>query len=177
MNLNILGYIIYLSITAIIILLVGLWVYFVYKVRIEYFKTFRENLAIITDKNEKNKKPLPSKNSVLKAMKTVFENGTESQILFMLKKLQEINDKRFVNDVQKLLKHPSDKIKTAAIQNMYFLNNATLVSEVSALLKSDNEDLVLATLEYLLLHESKDNRHISPSRSIPPRRRSTTAPR
>ena len=93
-------------------------------------------------------------------MKTVFENGTESQILFMLKKLQEINDKRFVNDVQKLLKHPSDKIKTAAIQNMYFLNNATLVSEVSALLKSDNEDLVLATLEYLLLHESKDNRHI-----------------
>jgi len=149
-----------LYITAIIILLVGLWVYFVYKVRIEYFKTFRENLAIITDKNEKNKKPLPSKTSVLKGMKTVFENGTESQILFMLKKLQEINDKRFVNDVQKLLKHPSDKIKTAAIQNMYFLNNATLVSEVSALLKSDNEDLVLATLEYLLLHESKDNRHI-----------------
>ena len=45
-------------------------------------------------------------------------------------------------------------------QNMYFLNNATLVSEVSSLLKSDNEDLVLATLEYLLLHESKDNRHI-----------------
>ena len=147
-------------ITAIIILLVGVWVYFVYKVRIEYFKTFRENLAVITEKTEKIKKPLPSKTSVLKGMKTVFENGTESQILFMLNKLQEINDKRFVNDVQKLLKHPSDKIKTAAIQNMYFLNNATLVSEVSALLKSDNEDLVLATLEYLLLHESKDNRHI-----------------
>lgn len=147
-------------ITAIIILLVGIWVYFVYKVRIEYFKTFRENLAIITEKTEKNKKPIQSNKSILSGMKNVFENGSETQILFMLNKLQEINDKRFVLDVQKLLKHSSDKIKTAAIQNMYFLNNASLVSEVSDLLKSDNEELVLATLEYLLLHESKDSRHV-----------------
>ena len=144
-------------IAAIIIILVGVWIYFVYKVRIEYFKTFRTNLAVITDKVEKNKKPLPSKLSVLKGMKTVFQNGSESQILFMLKKLQEINDKRFVLDVQKLLSHPSDKVKTAAIQNMYFLNSASIVTEVSELLKSENEDLILATLEYLLLHESKNN--------------------
>lgn len=146
-----------LYISGIIILLVGVWVYFVYKVRIEYFKTFRENLAIVTDKTEKNKKPLQSKTSIVKGMKSVFESGTENQILFMLKKLQEINDKRFVNDVQKLLKHPSDAIKTAAIQNMYFLNDASLVSDVTDLLKSDNEDLVLATLEYLLLYQSKES--------------------
>ncbi len=144
-------------ISAIIILLVGVWVYFVYKVRIEYFKTFRDNLAVITEKSEKNKKPIPSNSSVLKGMKTVFEKGTESQILFMLKKLQEINDKRFVNDVQKLISHPSDKVKTAAIQNMYFLKSEFLVSEVSELLKSDNDELLLATLEYILLHEKNHN--------------------
>tara|TARA_R110002167_G_scaffold158538_4_gene353790 strand:- start:1437 stop:4253 length:2817 start_codon:yes stop_codon:yes gene_type:complete len=147
-------------ISAIIMVLVIVWVYFVYKVRLEYFKTFRENLSVISEKIEKNKKPIPSNTSVLKGMKTVFENGTESQILFMLKKLQEINDKRFVNDVQKLLQHPSDAIKTAAIQNMYFLNSTSLVTEVPELLKSDNEDLVLSTLEYLLLHESKDSSHV-----------------
>ena len=144
-------------ISVIIILLVGVWVYFVYKVRIEYFKTFRDNLALITEKNERHKKPIPSNSSVLKGMKTVFEKGTESQILFMLKKLQEINDKRFVNDVQKLLSHPSDKVKTAAIQNMYFLKSDFLVSEVPELLKSDNDELLLATLEYILLHETNDN--------------------
>lgn len=146
-----------LYISAIIIILVGIWIYFVYKVRIEYFKTFRENLAIITEKTEKIEKPFPSKASVLKGMKTVFANGTENQILFMLKKLQEINDNRFVNDVQKLLQHPSNKIKTAAIQNMYFLNSDSIVTEVPELIKSDDEDLVLATLEYLLLHENKNS--------------------
>jgi AAA family ATP:ADP antiporter len=144
-------------ISAIIIILVGVWIYFVYKVRIEYFKTFRTNLTVITDKVEKGKKPLPSRLSVIKGMKTVFENGSESQILFMLKKLQEINDKRFANDVQKLLSHPSDKVKTAAIQNMYFLNSTSIVTEVPHLLNSKDDALVLATLEYLLLHESKNN--------------------
>lgn len=146
-----------LYISGIIILLVALWLFFVIKARTEYFKTFRYNLAVVTEKLGKPKKELPNKGSVIKGMTTVFENGTESQILFMLKKLLEINDKRFAPAVQKLLKHPSNAVKTAAIQNMYFLNSKTIVTEVSELLRSDDDALIVATLEYLLLHSNTNS--------------------
>ncbi|SHJ41600.1 ATP:ADP antiporter, AAA family [Arenibacter nanhaiticus] len=143
-------------IVSIILILVGVWVYFVKKVRSEYFKTFRENLTLMTDKSGHKKlqvKPV----SVIQGMKTVFESGTETQILFMLKKLLEINDKRFELEVQQLLSHPSDKVKTAAIKNMYFLNSNTMVTHIPALLKSEDEELVTETLAYLLLHSNKNS--------------------
>lgn len=146
-------------ISGIIIALVGVWVFFIVKVRREYFRTFRENLTLITDKSEKIK-PVPKKVSVVKGMKSVFEHGSETQILFMLKKLNEINDKRFVEDVQKLLSHPSNKVRTAAIQNMYFLNSDSVVTEVSELLNSNDDALILATLEYLLLHASRNSNFV-----------------
>ncbi|MEA1784743.1 hypothetical protein U1E44_01445 [Arenibacter sp. GZD96] len=146
-------------ISGIVLMLVGVWVFFVSRVRREYFKTFRENLALISDAPEKNK-PGQKKVSVVKGMKNVFLNGTESQILFMLKKLQEINDKRFVNDVQALLSHPSYQVRTAAIQNMYFLNNASVVTEVSQLLQTEDDELIVATLEYLLLHASRNSHYV-----------------
>lgn len=143
-------------ITAIIILLVGVWGYFIYKVRKEYFQTFRDNVAEMANVKPKEHHKAVAKNvAVVDGMKSVFKTGTESQILFMLGKLQEINDKRFLNDVQQLLSHPSLKVRTAAIQNLYFLNNATITSQVTDLLSSDDEELLAATLAYLLLHASK----------------------
>ncbi len=139
-------------ITGIIIVLMVLWIYFVYKVRDEYFQTFRDNLALVLETKEPLKKIELKKVSAIDGMKKVFENGTESQLLFMLGKLRELNDKRFLPEVQKLLGHSSNKVKTAAIQNMYFLNNNTVVTEISELLASRDEGLITATLEYLLMH-------------------------
>ncbi len=139
-------------ITVIIVILLILWVYFVYKVRNEYFQTFRDNLALVLETKEPAKKIELKNVSAINGMKKVFENGTESQLLFMLGKLRELNDKRFLHEVHKLLGHPSNKVKTAAIQNMYFLNDHTVVTEISELLASKDEELIMATLEYLLLH-------------------------
>lgn len=143
-------------ITGIIILFVGVWGFFIYKVRKEYFQTFRENLAEMANVKPKENQKNNTKNfSAVDGMKSVFKTGTESQILFMLGKLQEINDKRFLNDVQELLSHPSLKVRTAAIQNLYFLNNSSITSKVTDLLNSNDEELLVATLAYLLLHASK----------------------
>lgn len=143
-------------ITSIIILLVAVWVFFIYKVRKEYFQTFRMNLAEIANVKMKETKAATKNVSVIEGMKSVFKMGSESQILFMLGKLQEINDKRFFDDVQRLLAHPSDKVKTATIQNLYFLNKSSVVSEVAKLIESDDDDLVEACLTYLLLHAEKN---------------------
>jgi AAA family ATP:ADP antiporter len=139
-----------------IIVLVCLWLYFIYKVRIEYYKTFRSNLEILTDSFKKTKKITASKASVVMGMRTVFKNGTEEQILFMLDKLMEINDKRFADDVELLLEHPSNKVKLSAIQNLYFLNAQSMTAEVSDLLKIEDRELTIATLAYILSFAHKD---------------------
>ncbi|WP_291962329.1 Npt1/Npt2 family nucleotide transporter [Maribacter sp.] len=143
-----------------IIALVCLWLYFIYKVRIEYYKTFRNNLEVLTDSYKKTKKVTDTKVSVVAGMRTVFKNGTEEQILFMLDKLMEINDKRFADDVELLLEHPSNKVKLSAIQNLYFLNSKSMTAEVSELLKIDDRELTIATLAYILSFAHKDKSFI-----------------
>ncbi|TVZ16999.1 NTP/NDP exchange transporter [Maribacter sp. MAR_2009_72] len=141
---------------ALIIALVCLWLYFIYKVRIEYYKTFRSNLEMLTDSSKKTKKISTTKVSVVSGMRTVFANGTEAQILFMLDKLMEINDKRFAADVEQLLGHQSNKVKLSAIQNLYFLNSKTMTAKVSELLLIDDRELTIATLAYILSFAHKD---------------------
>mgnify|MGYP003629989438 FL=1 len=143
-----------------ILILVCLWLYFIYKVRIEYYKTFRTNLEVLTDSFKKTKKITASKISVVAGMRTVFKNGTEEQILFMLDKLMEINDKRFADDVELLLEHPSNKVKISAIQNLYFLNSKSMTSEVSEVLKIEDRDLTIATLAYILSFAHKDKSYV-----------------
>jgi AAA family ATP:ADP antiporter len=144
-------------IAVLIMMLVGLWVFFILKVRKEYYKTFRKNLESITVGTGKREKVNYKQSSVLQGMRTVFKTGTEEQILFMLGKLMEINDKRFENDVQNLLQHPSTKVRTAALQNLYFMNNSVMVSDLASLLNTDDDALTLATLEYMLAHAGKNS--------------------
>ncbi len=140
-----------------IIVLVVVWIYFIYKVRLAYYKTFRTNLEILTDNTVKTKKLAVKAKSVVDGMRIVFKNGTEEQILFMLDKLMEINDKRFADDVELLLDHPSNQVKMVALQNLYFLNAKTMTADVSQLLQIEDQALTIATLSYVLSFAQKDN--------------------
>ncbi len=142
-------------ITVLILLLALVWSYFVLKVRREYFISFRKNLDEFSSKGSKKTKQV-SAESFLEGMKNVFINGTEREILFMLGKTKEINDKRFTETITNLLQHPSNAVKAEALRNLYFLNNSSISLEVQDLLKIQDEAVVLATLEYLLLHAAKD---------------------
>ncbi len=159
-------------ITGLIVLLVGAWVALILQGRKEYYKSFRRNLEQIAEREMPAGKGIIRKSSVVDGMRTVFRNGTEEQILFMLGKLMEINDKRFEEDVQLLLGHPSNQVRTAAIRNLYFLNRSSMITGINELLNSGDEALTLATLEYLLLHAGVNssvvyNRYLNhPSRKI-----------
>ncbi|WP_378179829.1 hypothetical protein [Aquimarina sp. SS2-1] len=142
-------------ITSCIIVFTIIWVYFVIQVRKEYFISFRKNLYNLTAKPEKKVKSI-SQSSFLKGMATVFKEGTEKEILFMLNKTKEINDPRFKKSITNLLNHPSNAVKAEALRNLYFLNTKSINLEIIELLKTDDSEVVLAALEYLLLHASKD---------------------
>lgn len=139
-------------IMGLIVLLTFTWTYFVFKVRKEYFLSFKKNLeAIVPITSRKKKEPI-SKESFLKGMHNVFENGEEREILFMLDKAKEINDKRLIGPIFGLLKHPSNKIKAEALRNLFFLNDKSIYLEATPFLNTKDDNLVMATLEYLLLH-------------------------
>lgn len=149
-----------MSITLLIIGLVLIWIFFVGVLRKEYYATFKKNLENTADKTINVSSEKVKKVSVVEGMKSVFSTGSEEQLLFMLNKLMEINDRRFLDDVIRLLDHPSLKVKAAAMRNLYFLNSATMVVNINELLGYDDEELTLATFEYLLLHSDQNEEHI-----------------
>jgi AAA family ATP:ADP antiporter len=149
-----------MSITLLIIGLVLIWIFFVGVLRKEYYATFKKNLENTADKTINISSEKVKKVSVVEGMKSVFSTGSEEQLLFMLNKLMEINDRRFLDDVIRLLDHPSLKVKAAAMRNLYFLNSTTMVVNINELLGYDDEELTLATFEYLLLHSDQNEEHI-----------------
>ncbi len=138
-----------------IILLTIIWTYFILKVRKEYFLTFRRNLDHLeTAKNRKIKKV--TKDSFLAGMERVFREGEENEILFMLNKAKEVNDKRLTEPIIALLKHPSNAVKTAVLKNLFYLNEGSMAIEAHQLLKTHDDGVVMAALEYLLLHADRE---------------------
>lgn len=130
--------------------LVLIWAYLIFRTRNSYYETFKNNLRGTSEVSVSSVSQ--NKSNVLEGMRSVFKSGTEKQILFMLDKLMEINDKRFTEDVRSLLVSPSNKVKTAALKNLYFLDSHTIPVNCNDLLHSGDEELVIATLDFLLLH-------------------------
>lgn len=131
------------------------WLYFVLKIRQQYFLSFRKNLEIILAP-QKTKKTTVSKESFLKGMRRVFKEGNTQEILFMLQKALEIKDARLKEDILPLLSHSSNEVKVAALHNLFYINNAVVHLEVIPLLQEKDRALVVAALDYLLLHADKE---------------------
>lgn len=143
-------------ISLLILFFVVVWIWLIGQVRKEYYATFKRNLEAVTASTDSKGMAKTPKLSVVHGMKKVFNNGTEEQQLFMLDKLMEINDSRFTEDVLRLLAHPSIPIKTAALRNLYFLDSSTMAINATQLLSYRDQDLTLATMEYLLLHADQN---------------------
>lgn len=148
------------SVTVLIIILVLIWIFFISVLRKEYYTTFKKNLENVSPSTTTSSNAKVKPISAVEGMKNVFHSGTDEQILFMLNKLMEINDKRFTDDVIRLLDHPSPKIKAAAMRNLYFLNSSSMITNIGNLLAHDDEELTLATFEYLLLHAEHNEAYI-----------------
>ncbi len=144
------------QIAWLVIALVSIWALLIFKVRNSYYETFRNNLKGISDSNTTSSLERGKKIAVVDGMRSVFRNGSEKQILFMLDKLMEINDQRFSDDVRNLLDHPSTDVKIAAIKNLYFLDSTSMPSNINTLLEIKDENLNLAVMDFLLLHSRKE---------------------
>ena len=144
------------AISLMIIALVSAWMYLAYLVRGEYLKSFKAKISETVDKEDTRKQFDFSNTSVLDGLKKVLEHGTEKQILYVLQKASEIQEEYLFESTYKLLQHPSIEVRAAALHNLIFYKNHSLVEEIEPLTRDPFQKIKIAAFEYLLEHTPGD---------------------
>jgi AAA family ATP:ADP antiporter len=142
-------------ISLFIITLIVAWLFFVRRVRKTYLNAFKLN---IQQAKQGGEAPLDLKNeSIVSDLIQVLENGTEGQILSILKKLKAQPDNRFANQLFQLLQqHPSDEIKEEAIRILYFIKQPSFLEEIKQFTRYPSQNVKIAAFDYLIAHSAKD---------------------
>ena len=140
------------AINLLILCFLLIWIYVAYLVREEYFRTFRQKIDFV---KEPKKQSIDIRNeSVIGGMQKVLEKGSEKQIIYILKKIQELPDSRFFNPIQKLINHPSDEIRAEAIHTLYFFRQHKLIDQIEQMVNDPAQQVKIAVFDYLLAHAS-----------------------
>lgn len=147
-------------VTLMILLLLGVWCYFAYRVRLAYLSTFRLKLQEVSRSRKKELRFDLGKHSVLNGWRRVLEKGEEPQRLFILSYLLKHPDQRMFSSIRMLLQAESEVIQEAAIRNLTFLNNEDLSEEIRVFIQHPKQRLKIAAFEYLLHWRPKEQKEL-----------------
>lgn len=139
-------------IAGITLALSALWIYLIFKVRFAYLRTFK--MSILKVEGGRRKKSL-SRKLIIKNMLHIFEHGDEADIVRMLKRVPEFSSRTFYPALVRLLKHPNHRVRAEAVRNLRHVDAGKPVVEVSDLIHEENDEVVLATMEYMLAHDDR----------------------
>jgi len=143
------------AINWMIIGLLLLWLFFANQVRKEYLQTFKANLTEKNPAYHPKEKFNLSRKSVLNGLEKVLANGKEQQILFVLSKTRELNNKRFFDKTRLLLNHSSRDVRTEALHNLYYYPQ-DISAQVERLTRDESQKVKIAAFEYLMRHSLED---------------------
>jgi AAA family ATP:ADP antiporter len=135
-------------ISVIILALLGLWFLFGRRVRQTYLDAFRVNL-----KNLPEEEVLAinlEDEAVVTDLKYALRNGSDRQTLSVLKKLRIQPDHRFIEELEKLLSHPSFAVQEEAIRNLYSISNIDLSRKIIPFIRSESQPVQVAAFSYLI---------------------------
>ncbi|MCJ7714727.1 MFS transporter, partial [Candidatus Bathyarchaeota archaeon] len=142
-----------------IIILISLWFYFATKVRREYLLLFKFKLKQYTT-GSNNGALNVSDESVYGGLKKVIETGTAKQVLYILKKIEDINHERLFNSIRSLLKHDSQEIRAEALRKLYHYKTEKIVNEVNLMVHDNDYHVKVAAIEYLIEHSPDQRKEI-----------------
>jgi AAA family ATP:ADP antiporter len=138
-------------ITILILFLVVAWVYMINQVRDAYFGTFKEQII-----NREHIKVDKRSNSLIRNnMRVIFESGGPKDILYMLERVPEMAHRSLKAPIIKLLQHKDHKVKAEAIRQLKFIDRGHPVPEVHDLIYTDDDDVVLAAMQYLMAQDTR----------------------
>lgn len=144
----------YVTILTLFFLLI--WLVLIYKLRDAYFDSFRMNLQSLLTKEVSSKRKF-YKEYTISASRQILQKGDEQEILTLLSRLSETKITTLKPQIIKLLDHPSNAIKIAAIGELYYYKVGTAYGKVKSLLHTDDDALIVSVLQYLLRHTKIDD--------------------
>lgn len=143
------------AVSLLIILLIGFWVRFALQIRKEYIRSFQANLERTTPEIRKDNPDL-SELSVLEGMRKVLRTGTESQLLFVLGKIVELQEIRLIPDTLPLLQHDSAAVRTATLRCLYFHPDHAILDQVVPYLQDPDAEVRYHAFTTILRHARRD---------------------
>ncbi|MEQ9424730.1 MAG: HEAT repeat domain-containing protein [Cyclobacteriaceae bacterium] len=143
-------------VSLLILVCIVLWIITGLKIRREYFRLFNVKLKEANkDKPAKEQFDFGNK-SVFEGIQKVIKTGTEGQIIYMLKKVRELEERRLYPDVVTLLKHPSAEVIAEALQTLYFYKDQNAIEAVKPLTRHTDDQVRIEAFEYLIEHSPTD---------------------
>lgn len=137
-------------ISLVIIVLIGVWGYFAWRVRREYAKTYKLRVKEAEGKPGAKQSVDLSSEPVLEGLKKALEAGPDRQVRFVLDAVRDLSDERFLEPLRKLIHHGNPAIRAAALRNLYFYNHTSLTQEVAPLTNDPNYAVKVRAFEYLV---------------------------
>ncbi|MFK8008353.1 MAG: Npt1/Npt2 family nucleotide transporter [Saprospiraceae bacterium] len=144
------------AVSWIIVSLVFFWIYLTWKLGKEYLSSFRLKLQTLSPISKEEEVEKFFQNLPEGGWKKVLENGKEKEVLIVLKKLKKLPNDQVLESIQKLLVHPSDEVKIAAIRSLPFFEKYSTTSQVKKLLQHPKQKIKIAAFNYLLDHDVED---------------------
>ncbi len=136
------------NISLIIIVLIALWTYLIFRVKNEYVNSFR--LAIEKRTIDIEEQPVNLRDpAVLKSFVKVLERKNERQILYVLNSLEGIKDKELIPSLKKLIQHPSDEIKASVLRMALLYDELDLTNEANPLIDSSDQTVRIEAIHYI----------------------------
>ncbi|MDX1472195.1 MAG: MFS transporter, partial [Flavobacteriaceae bacterium] len=128
-----------------------IWLLFIYKLRGAYFDSFRTNLQQSLENDRISRKQILKENTATSAIR-ILHNGTEDEIINLLDRLGNYKIRNLKQNIITLLNHESDRVKVAAIEQLYGYERGTAYSKIIDLIHSKSPQVVYKAMEYLLAH-------------------------
>lgn len=133
------------------ILMVGIWIYFAFKIQGEYINSFKLKLG--WKKREQNFF-LKNKKEDLEKVANLLEYGTDREILTILDQLKVFPHKKLLLPTLKCLGHPNSVIRANTIKTLYFFKNPSIADRIKAMTSDPAQRVKIEAFEYLMLHHS-----------------------
>ncbi len=140
------------AVGALMMVLIGGWLFLIVQVRKEYLRAFRLRLRKIQqDPVLRKGRPDLRDHEVAASLLQVLREGSERQRLFVLDRLRELPSKPFLPAVTDLLHHPAARIRAAALDALYPFEGIDCLPAID-LVRDEDPRVRLAAFRCLLAH-------------------------
>ena len=141
-------------VTLVILVIVGVWLYYVRQLRGEYLSTVRQNL-VANPTSQPSARPDLQNESVLGGLIAALGSESEGELVATLKMVRDLRSDRLVPSFRKLIEHPSPKVRLEALVNLYGYG-ADCAAAVEPLVRDANPEVQAEAIQYLFQHDQND---------------------